>query len=81
MKNQTGLFMGWYAQLAGYVFKVINKKEKENSSADALSRAKHLPEPISIANKEYAEYQEQKEPHIRFEECVNVVEFHQNSQE
>ena len=32
MKNQSGLFLRWYAQLAGYVFKVIHKKVKENSN-------------------------------------------------
>ena len=31
MKNQSSLFMRWYAQLAGYVFKVMHKKGKENS--------------------------------------------------
>ena len=81
MKNQSGLFMSWYAQLAGYFLKVIHKKGKEISNADALSRAKHLPEPTPSENKEYAEYQEQEEPHITFEECVNEVEFHQTSQE
>ena len=72
--------MRWYAQLAGYVFKVIHKKGKENSNADALSRANHLPKPTLSENEEYAEYQEQEEPHITYEERVNEVEFHQTSQ-
>ena len=52
--------MHWYAQLAAYGFKVIRKKGKKNSNADALSKAKHLPEPTPSENKEYAEYQEQE---------------------
>ena len=47
MKNQLGLFMPWYAQLAGYVFKVIHKKWKEKSNTDALSRAKNLVEQVN----------------------------------
>ena len=58
MKNASGLFMHWYAQLEGYIFKVIHKKGKENSSADALSRAKHLPKPTPSENEEYAQFQE-----------------------
>ena len=81
MKNASGLFMHWYAQLVGYIFKVIHKKGKENSNADALSRARHLPEPTPSENDEYAEYQEQEEPHITYEERVNEVEFHQTSKE
>ena len=46
-----------------------------------MSRAKHLPEPTLSENQEYAEYQEQEEPHITYEERVNEVEFHQTSQE
>ena len=82
MKNQSGLFMHWYAQLAGYVLKVIHKKGKENSNADTLSMAKHLPKPTLSENEENAEYQEQEEHHIIFEEHLNEVEFlHQTSQE
>ena len=47
--------MCWYAQLEGYVFNVIHTKRKENSNDDALSRAKHLPEPIPSENKKYRE--------------------------
>ena len=52
-----------------------------NINADALSRAEHLPEPTLSENEEYAEYQEQEEPHIMYEERVYEVEFHQTSQE
>ena len=61
---------------------MIHKKGKENNNAVALSRAKHLPEPTPSENAEYAEYQEQEEHHIIFEEHLNEVEFlHQTSQE
>ena len=46
-----------------------------------MSRAKHLPEPTPSENEEYAEYQEQEEFHITYEERVNEVKFHQTSQE
>ena len=46
-----------------------------------MSRAKHLPEPTPSENREYAEYQEQEEPLIMYEELVNEVEYHQTSQE
>ena len=48
MKNRSGLFTRWYQELAGFNFKVIHKKGKENSNADALSRLFHMAELIRL---------------------------------
>ena len=56
MKNQSGLFTRWYQELAGFNFKVIHKKGKENSNADALSRLSHMAEAPGLAEDEYAEF-------------------------
>ena len=44
MKNLSSLFTRWYQELAGFNFTVINKKGKEKSNADALSRSTHMGE-------------------------------------
>ena len=54
MKNQSCLFMRWYQKLAGFNFTVINKKGKENSNTDALSRSLHMVKAPQLAEEEYA---------------------------
>ena len=71
MKNQSGLFMRWYQELAGFNFPVIHKKGKENSNADTLSRSSHMAKAPSLEGDKYAEFYEIDEPVIRFEVGVN----------
>ena len=71
MKNQPGLFMRWYQELAGFNFTMIHKKGKENSNADALSRSSHMAEAKMLAEDEYAEFYEIDVPVINFEGRVN----------
>ena len=71
LKNQSGLFTRWYQELAGFNFKVIHKKGKENSNADALSRSLHMAKAPLLEESEYAELYEIDEPVIQFEGGVN----------
>ena len=57
MKNQSGLFLRWYQELAGFNFTVIHKKEKENSNADALSRSSHMVETPLLAEDEFVRFE------------------------
>ena len=54
MKNQSGLFTRWYQELAGFNFKVIHKKGKENSNADTLSRSLHMAEAPLLEKREHS---------------------------
>ena len=45
-------------ELSGINFTVIQKKGKENSNADALSRSSHMPEAPLLSEDEYAEFYE-----------------------
>ena len=58
MKNQSGLFMGGYQELAGFNFTVIHKKGKENSNPETLSRSSHLEDAPSIEDDLSAEFYE-----------------------
>ena len=73
MKNQCGLFMRWYQELAGFNFTVIHKKGKENSNADALSRSSHIAEAPPLAEEKYTEFYKIDEPVINFEGGVNGI--------
>ena len=55
MKNQSGLFMRWYQELAGFNFTMIHKKGKENINADALSRSSHMAEAPPLEVDKYVE--------------------------
>ena len=79
MKNQSGLFMRWYQELAGFNFTLIHKKGKENSDADALSRSFHMGEAPALPEDEYAEFYEIDEPVIKFEGGVNEIQHIQQS--
>ena len=72
MKNQSGLFTRWYQELAGFNFTVVNKKGKENSNADALSRSTHMALPPE--EDENAEFYKVDEPVIRFEGEVYKIQ-------
>ena len=56
MKNQSGLFMSWYQELAVFNFIVVHKKGKENSSTDALIQSAHLVEAPPLEYDEYTEF-------------------------
>ena len=79
MKNQSGLFTRWYQELAGFNFKVIHKKGKENSNADALSRSAHMAKAPALADDDYAEFFDVNEPIIKFEESVNEIQYIQRA--
>ena len=65
MKNQFSLFTRWFQELAGFNFKVIHKKGKENSNADALSRSSRMAEAPLLEEDEYAEFYDIDEPVIQ----------------
>ena len=44
VKNQSGLFMRWYQESAGFNLTVIHMKGKENSNGGTLSRSSHMAE-------------------------------------
>ena len=67
MKNQSGLFMRWYQEPAGFNFTMIHKKGKELSNADALSRSSHIVEALLLEADKYAELYEIDKPGIKFE--------------
>ena len=73
MKNQSGLFMRWYQELAGFNFTVIHKKRKENS------RSSHMAEAPLLAEDDYAKFYEIDEPVINFEGGVNEIQHIQRS--
>ena len=79
MKNQSGLFTRWYQELAGFNFKVIRKKGKENRNADTLSKSSHMAEAPLLEEDEYAEFYEIDEPVIQFEGGVNEIQHIQHS--
>ena len=74
MKNQSGLFMRWYQELAGFNFTVIHKKGKENSKPDDLSRSSHMAEALPLEKDEYAKCHEIDKPVIKFEGGVNEIQ-------
>ena len=79
MKNQSGLFTRWYQELAGFNFTVIRKKGKENSNADALSRASHMAEALLFEEDKYAEFYEIDKPVMKFGGGVNEIQHIQGS--
>ena len=80
MNNQSGLFTRWFQELAGFNFTVIhNKKGKESSTADTLSRSSHMAEAPMLAADEYPEFYEIDKPEINFEGGVNKIQHIQRS--
>ena len=79
MKNQSGLFMRWYQELAGFNFTVIHKKGKENSNAGTLSRTSHMAEAPPLEEDECAKFYEINKPVINFVGGVNEIQHIQRS--
>ena len=79
MKNQSDLFTRLYEVLAGFNFKVIHKKGKENSNADALSRSSHMAKAPLLEEDENTEYYEIDEPVIQFRGGVNEIQHKQRN--
>ena len=79
MKNQSNLFTRWYQELAGFNFKVIYKKGKENSNTDSLSRSSHMAAAPPLEEDEYVEFYEIDEPVLQFKEGVSEIQHIQRS--